>query len=204
MREAILRQFAPKKLALIALGAAICTFGIHNIHSRVGVTEGGVIGLMLLLQHWLHLPAGLITFVLDGACYLLAWRVLGGGFLVTSIFSTAVVSLFYSLWEALPYCLPDLSARPLLAAVAGAAFVGLGVGLIVRQGGSSGGDDALALCLEKLTKKPLSLCYLATDLTVLLLSLSYIPLRRIAFSLVTVTISSLLIDRVKSGFRARA
>ena len=197
MRKAIRQALAPKRLALIALGAAICTFGIHNIHSRVGVTEGGVIGLMLLVTHWLHLPAGPVTAVLDGACYLLALRVLGGQFLLTSLVSTGCVSVFYAIWEALPYALPDLTARPLLAAVIGAGFVGLGVGLIVRQGGSSGGDDALALCLEKLTKKPLSVCYLATDLTVLALSLSYIPLRRIAFSLVTVTLSSLLIERVK-------
>ena len=41
--------------------------------------------------------------------------------------------------------LPDLSGHPLIAAILGGLFVGVGVGLIVRQGGSSGGDDALAL-----------------------------------------------------------
>ena len=66
-----------------------------------------------------------------------------------------------------------------------------------RQGGSSGGDDALALVIHKLTGWKLSRAYLFTDLTVLLASLSYIPVRRIAFSLVTVTVSSLLIDWVK-------
>ena len=79
----------------------------------------------------------------------------------------------------------------------GGVFVGVGVGLIVRQGGSSGGDDALALVIHKLTGWRLSRAYLFTDLTVLFASLSYIPFRRIAFSLVTVTVSSLLIDFVK-------
>mgnify|MGYP000824806913 CR=1 FL=1 len=87
--------------------------------------------------------------------------------------------------------------RPLAAALLGGAFVGIGVGLIVRQGGSSGGDDALALVIHKLTGWKLSRAYLFTDLTVLVASLSYIPVRRIAFSLVTVTVSSLLIDWVK-------
>ena len=86
---------------------------------------------------------------------------------------------------------------PLAAALLGGAFVGIGVGLIVRQGGSSGGDDALALVIHKLTGWKLSRAYLFTDLTVLVASLSYIPVRRIAFSLVTVTVSSLLIDWVK-------
>ena len=90
--------------------------------------------------------------------------------------------------------LPDLSGYPLTAAVLGALFVGIGVGLVVRQGGSSGGDDALALSIAKATRLRISQAYLFTDLTVLLLSLSYIPFRRIAYSLVTVTISSWLID----------
>lgn len=93
--------------------------------------------------------------------------------------------------------LPDLSAYPLLAAVFGSVFVGIGVGLIVRQGGSSGGDDALALSISRVTRWKLSRSYLFTDVTVLLLSLSYIPASRIVFSLITVTLSSHLIDWIK-------
>ncbi len=62
--------------------------------------------------------------------------------------------------------LPDLTAYPLAAALLGGVFVGVGVGLIVRQGGSSGGDDALALVIHKLTGWRLSRAYLFTDLTV--------------------------------------
>ena len=83
------------------------------------------------------------------------------------------------------------------AALLGGVFVGIGVGIIVRQGGSSGGDDALALVIHQLTGWKLARSYLFTDLVVLGASLSYIPARRIAFSLVTVTVSSLLIDWVQ-------
>lgn len=186
-----------KNILWILVGAAICTFGIHNIHQQVGITEGGVIGGMLLLEHWLELSPAYITPVLDIACYLLALKYLGAGFIRTSILSTLSVSLFYKLWEQFPPMLPDLSGHPLVAAVLGALFVGIGVGIIVRQGGSSGGDDALALVISKVSKCRLSFAYLFTDLTVLVLSLSYIPVSRIAFSLVTVTISSFLIDKVQ-------
>ena len=84
------------------------------------------------------------------------------------------------------------------AAVLGGLFVGVGVGIIVRQGGSSGGDDALALVISKVTKWRLSFAYLFTDLTVLALSLTYIPVTRIVFSVVTVTLSSFLIDQVQN------
>ena len=186
-----------RKIFYIILGAMICSFGIHNIHQRTNITEGGVMGMMLLIDHWMHLSPAYITPVLDVSCYLLAFKILGGNFIKMSLISTSCISLFYKLWEQFPPMLPDLSGHPMIAAVLGGLFVGVGVGLIVRQGGSSGGDDALALVISHLTHWRLSRSYLFTDLTVLALSLSYIPVRRIVFSLVTVTISSYLIDWIK-------
>lgn len=185
-----------RTLCILLLGAAICSFGIHNIHQRTGITEGGIIGLMLLAEHWLKVSPAYITPVLDAICYLLAYRFLGERFIRLSVIATLMISCFYKFWELFPPLLPDLSAHPLLAALLGGMFVGIGIGLIVRQGGSGGGDDALALTISHAFGWRISRAYLFTDLTVLLLSLSYIPLRRIAFSLVTVTVSSYLIDWV--------
>lgn len=196
--EKALEGLSWKKFLWIFLGAAICTFGIHNIHQQTGITEGGVIGAMLLLEHWLRISPAYITPVLDILCYVLAFRYLGGSFIRISVLSTLSVSLFYKIWEQFPHMLPDLSNHPLAAAVLGGLFVGIGVGLIVRQGGSSGGDDALALVISKVTRWRLSFAYLFTDLTVLALSLTYIPITRIAFSVVTVTLSSFLIDQVQN------
>ena len=69
---------------------------------------------------------------------------------------------------------------------------------IVRQGGSSGGDDALALTISKVTRWRLSRAYLFTDFVVLGLSLSYIPFEQFIFSVITVMVSSLLIDFVQN------
>ena len=187
-----------KKILFIILGAMISTFGIYNIHERVNITEGGIIGLMLLIEHWLKISPAYITPVLDLSCYVLAYKYLGNAFIKTSIISTLISSLFYKLWELFPPILPDLSGYPLLAAILGGMFVGGGVGLIVRQGGSAGGDDALALTLSHVFSWRLSFCYLFTDVTVLLLSLSYIPIKQIVYSLITVNVSSYLIDFVKN------
>lgn len=196
--EKLTEGITPGMIFWIAVGAGIATFGIHNIHEQTGITEGGVIGMMLFLHHWFHIPSGWSTPVLDISCYLLAFRFLGGHFIKVSILSTFCVSMFYNLWDLFPYMLPDLSAYPLAAALLGGVFVGIGVGLIVRQGGSSGGDDALALSISRVTGWRLSRAYLFTDLVVLGLSISYIPVIRIAFSVVTVMLSSLLIDFVQN------
>lgn len=183
-----------RRLALIALGSAILTFGIHNIHQVVGITEGGVIGALLLVNHWFGLPSSIASPILDIVCYAVALRLLGAGFLGWSAVSSACIAGFYALWEHLPHLLPDLTALPLVASIAGGVFVGVGAGLVVRAGASAGGDDALALSIQKLSGWRLSRCYLVTDLSVLGLSLSYIPVTSIIFSLITVCISSPLID----------
>lgn len=202
--RALAELLRPANLAPMLLGAAILTFGLHNIHSRTSITEGGVLGLLLFANHWTGLPASVVSPVLDLLCYLLALRYLGAGFIRTSLVSTAAVAGCFKVWEGLPFLLPDLSAWPLLASVLGAGFVGLGVGLIVRQGGSSGGDDALALTIARVTRWRLSRAYLFTDLVVLGLSLTYLPAGRIVFSLITVTLSSWIIDRVQGGRPCRA
>lgn len=193
----IVSDFTLKRLFWLVLGTAILSFGIHNIHQRAAITEGGVIGLVLLLNHWLGIPASIASPLLDFICYVLAFKFLGLDFILTATVASVSLAGFYRLWESFPPMLPDLTPWPLVAALLGGVFVGIGVGIIVRQGGSSGGDDALALVIHQLTGWKLARSYLFTDLVVLGASLSYIPARRIAFSLVTVTVSSLLIDWVQ-------
>ncbi len=193
----IVSGFTMKRLFWLVLGTAILSFGIHNIHQRAAITEGGVIGLVLLMNHWLGIPASIASPLLDFICYVLAFKFLGLDFILAAAVASVSLAGFYRLWESFPPMLPDLTPWPLAAALLGGVFVGIGVGIIVRQGSSSGGDDALALVIHQLTGWKLARSYLFTDLVVLGASLSYIPARRIAFSLVTVTVSSLLIDWVQ-------
>lgn len=191
-----IRQEAAR-YATLALGAAILAFGLYNVHSQSHITEGGVLGMTLLMEHWLGVSPAVSEVVLDGICYALGLRYLGKAFLPHALSATGCFALFYALNERIGPLLPNLGGMPLAAAVAGGVFVGVGVGLVVRAGGAAGGDDALALVLSKKLGWKLPAAYLATDLTVLLLSLSYLPPLKIACSLVTVTISSLLIGRLE-------
>ena len=105
--------------------------------------------------------------------------------------------MFFRIWESFPPVLPSLADKPLLAALLGALFIGVGVGIVVKNGGSCGGDDALALFIHKVSGWRLSRAYLISDLTVLALSLTYIPFKKIFFSLITVTISSYILEAVQ-------
>ncbi|MFR8978580.1 MAG: YitT family protein, partial [Christensenellales bacterium] len=52
------------------LGSAILAFGLYNVHAFSGVTEGGVLGLTLLLYHWFGLSPSISGLVLNAACYI--------------------------------------------------------------------------------------------------------------------------------------
>lgn len=183
---------------ILLLGAAILSFGLYNIHSQSKITEGGVLGMTLLLHHWFGISPSVSGFCMDLTCYLLGFQILGKSFLKNALTASAGFSLCYRLWEKAGFLLPDLSSYPIGAALAGGVFVGIGVGLVVREGGASGGDDALALIISKLARCKISRAYFITDFTVLMLSLSYIPVKNILCSLITVTLSSFLIEKVQS------
>ncbi len=182
----------------ILLGAFIIAFGMYNIHSRTMITEGGIWGLELLLDHWFKISPAVTAPFLDGACYLMGAVFLGKDFIKKSIVGTLSYSLFYAILELFPPVLPDLNSLPLVAAVLGAIFVGVGAGLVVRQGGACAGDDALALSISNRLHCKISTAYLSTDITVLLLTLTYIPFSEIFYSLITVLISGWLVEKVQN------
>ena len=190
-------KYSPEHWLLLMLGTAILSFGLYNIHSQSQITEGGVLGMILLLNHWFKISPSITGVILDFSCYFIGWRMLGNKFLKNAVFSTVCFSLWYRLWEYIGYVIPNLSSYQLVASLVGAVFVGVGVGIVVREGGAAGGDDALALVISKVAKCRISRAYLLTDLTVLTLSLSYIPFSRIVYSFITVTLSSRIIDKIQ-------
>jgi len=173
--------------------SALQAFGLYNIHAQCDVTEGGVLGAVLLIEHWVHISPAFSGAVLNAACYLLGWRTLGREFIGYSLIAAAGFSGAYRLCEQFPPLWPEIAAYPLPGALIGAMFIGIGAGLCVRSGGATSGDDALAMSISHMTKVPIQWVYLISDMTVLLLSLSYIPVKRIVWSLVTVILSGQII-----------
>lgn len=196
MKKFNIRKDAIKHYSILLLGVAILAFGLFNVHSQSNITEGGVLGMILLLKHWTGISPGITGICLDSLCYFIGFKLLGKEFLKNALVASAGFSFFYNIFEHIGFVIPNLSSIPLLAAILGGLFVGIGVGLVVRMGGASGGDDALALIIAKLSGCNISKAYFATDFVVLLLSLSYIPVQKIFYSLITVTLSSYIIGRI--------
>ncbi len=202
-----LSSFVPKLKPVNVLVAfftsAFQAFGMYNVHALSGVTEGGVFGMILLIDHWLGISPAISSVILNAACYALGWKTLGKDFIAYSLIATCGYAAAYAICECFPPLWPEIAQMPLLAAIVGAMFIGIGAGLCVRAGGATSGDDALAMSLSHLTKQPIERIYLASDLLVLTLSLSYIPLRRIGYSLLTVILSGQTIGLIQKIHRKR-
>ena len=177
----------------ILAGSAVLSFGLYHVHSQSDITEGGALGLTLFFQHWFNISPAVSGFIINFTCYAIGLKVLGKAFIIYSCISGGAFSVFYAIFEQFEPLWPEIGAYPLLASIVGAVFVGVGVGLCVRVGGAPSGDDALAMSLSKVSKIDIQWMYLITDLTVLAMSLSYIPWQKIVYSLLTVVLSGQLI-----------
>lgn len=181
------------------LASVFQAFGMYHIHAQSALTEGGGYGLTLLLYHHFGISPAVSGAVLTFLCYLLGFRILGKDFLGYSAIFAAGFSLGYAFFQQFPPLWPNIGLHPLLGAVFGAVFIGLGAGVCVRCGGATTGDDALAMALSHRWKADIRTVYLISDLLVLLLSLTYIPLSQIAYSMLTVILSGQLIGLVQKA-----
>lgn len=91
-----------KSCVIAVLGSAILAFGLYNIHSLSGVTEGGVLGMTLLLHYWFDISPAISGLLINSACFILGWKLLGKEFLGYSFFAGGGFSLSYAIFEKFP------------------------------------------------------------------------------------------------------
>lgn len=197
----LLPRLKLKNCLVIILGSAILAFGLYNVHSISGVTEGGVLGLTLLLKHWFDISPSVSGLILNILCYLLGFKLLGREFIAYSVVAGVSYSAFYAVFEQFPPLWPQIAQFPLAASIVGALFVGIGVGLCIMENSAPTGDDSLALSLSHHFKIGIQWVYLLSDLIILALSLTYIPFSKIIYSLLTVILSGQIIGLMQRAGR---
>ena len=139
------KNIKASRCIIAVLSSMFVAFGLYQVHSLSGVTEGGVLGLNLLLEHWLNITPAITNFVATALCYLLGWKLLGREFIIYSAFAIGSFSVSYRIFEQFDRLWPQLYNMPLAAALLGAVFVGVGTGVCIRAGAAICGDDALAV-----------------------------------------------------------
>ena len=81
------------------LASGFQAFGMYNIHALADITEGGVLGAILLLEYWFGISPAISSFIMNAACFLLGWKVLGVQFIAYSFVAAAGYSAGYAVCE---------------------------------------------------------------------------------------------------------
>ncbi|GAA0100763.1 YitT family protein [Paraclostridium bifermentans] len=191
------RRRSVEQILLVLIGSIILSFGVYNFNFQNNITEGGVLGFLLLLKNLFNIRLSLANLIIDCALLLVGYKFFGKKFIKYSLIATISFSLSFSFFESIGPVIPKFDNLILGSIIAG-LFVGLGSGLVVRAGGAAGGDDALALVISKTTSLKIGKVYMISDFFILGLSLIYLSFSQIAVSLIAVSVSGKVIDFVYS------
>ncbi|MBQ6824412.1 MAG: YitT family protein [Clostridia bacterium] len=171
-----------KKFALIILGSLLLSLSLNQLLAPNKISSGGIGSIGTVLLHFFGIPLSVTTVVLNLALFLLGFRFLGKKALLKSGLGILLLTAFLQWTAALPIYRGDL----LIATLLGGVLMGAGLGLVIRQGASTGGSDLAALILHRFWPH----CSMA-DL-ILLLDCTVILMASLVFRSVTVAGYSLL------------
>lgn len=179
---------------LILLGSCLLAAGLYHINFQNNLAEGGFLGIALLFENMFSISPSITSLMLDIPIFLIGMNMFGKNFMIKSFVGAFAFSIFYSLFENFSTITIDLSNHMFLAALLGGTFTGLGLGLILRSGGTTGGDDVLTIVINNVTKLSVGKVYFIFDAIVLTFSLYYLNWNEFAYTLIAVAVSAKVTD----------
>lgn len=136
-----------KKYTFLLIGAILASIGLEIFLVPNNVIDGGIVGISIISSHFTKLPLGLFIFVLNLPFLVVGYKQIGKTFVLSTLFSVTTLSLGVTILHPIQGITKDI----LLAAVFGGIILGMGVGLIIRYGGSLDGTEIVAIILDKRT-----------------------------------------------------
>ncbi|WP_379969082.1 YitT family protein [Ectobacillus sp. sgz5001026] len=185
-----------REVGMIVFGSFVLSAGFYHIHVQNNLTEGGFIGIALLIKQFFHISPSITTLSLDIPLIILGSRLIGKRLAVKTIIGASSFSVFYALMERYSPFVINLSQHLFIAAIIGGILVGFGLGLILRYGGATGGDDILSILLSKVSHLSIGKVYFLFDGLVLALSLLYMNWTDVAYTILSVAVCAYMTDLV--------
>ncbi|HEL9598464.1 TPA: YitT family protein [Streptococcus suis] len=188
-----------KNIFFILLGSGIFSFALNYLIMPNHLYEGGITGINLILFYLFKIQPWMMNILINIPLFLLGWKLLGRKILIYSLIGTFAVTFWLLLFEKLPIPI-NLANDLLIVSMLGGILVGLGLGIIFKAGGTTGGSDIIARIGHKYLPYSIGQIILAIDFLVLTLTVIVSQnLRIVLYTLLMVTIASKVIDFVTEG-----
>lgn len=133
------------KFLFLFIGSIIAALGLEIFLVPNNIIDGGIVGISIIASYLSNIPLGIFTFILNIPFLFIGYKQIGKTFVISSLFSITSFSAFVSIF----HNVPELTNDVLLATVFGGIVLGIGVGLILRNGGSLDGTEIVAIILNK-------------------------------------------------------
>ncbi|WHY70235.1 YitT family protein [Fictibacillus enclensis] len=188
-----------KNVFFILLGSAIFSFGIVHFNMQNNLAEGGFTGITLILYFLFHIDPSYSNLALNLPLFFVGWRLLGKNAFIYTLIGTLGVSLFLYLFQRFSSLRVDLKHDMPLAALFAGVFIGIGLGIIFRYGGTTGGVDIIARLGHKFMGWSMGKTMFMFDFVVISISLVYLDYKEAMYTLVAVFVGARVIDFMQEG-----
>lgn len=184
---------------VITVACVIYAVGFNWCYEPNSIAFGGVTGIAQIINAITGRPSiGILIIIMNIPLFLLGWRFIGGHLLLSSLFAMGLSSLFIDLLELVHRFTP---MEPLLASIYGGLLMGTSLGLVFRQGATTGGTDVIARLLKlKMPWFPMGKLLMSVDLSVIVISaVAFQSLNTALYGLVALYISTIVMDGILYG-----
>ncbi|MFD2680403.1 YitT family protein [Bacillus seohaeanensis] len=134
-----------KRGLLITIGAIIMSVGLEIFLVPNNVIDGGIVGISIMLSHVTGIKLGLFIFLLNIPFFFIGYKQIGKTFALSTLYGIVVLSISTSFLHPVPAFTQDI----LLATLFGGIVLGIGVGMVIRYGGTLDGTEVLAILASK-------------------------------------------------------
>lgn len=183
-------------IILIIVGSSLLALALNLFLRPLQLVTGGVGGLGIIMEGLYNIPVDITIYIGNAILFIVGWVFLGNKFAI----KTFLGSLFYPIAVSLTKNITVPEIDPILAVIYGAVVAGIGLGLIFRKGGSTGGTDIPPQIFRKYFGLSISTGVLMVDTPILLFGGLIFGFEKILYSLISLYLTSIVIDRVIIGF----
>lgn len=188
-----------KNILFILIGSALFSFGIVHFNMQNNIGEGGFTGITLLLYFLFDLNPAVSNIVLNIPVFFVGWKLLGRTTFLYTLIGTFSVSIFLSIFQIHPFTI-NLQSDMTLAALFAGVFIGTGLGIIFRYGGTTGGVDIIARIVNKYIGWSMGKTMFIFDFLVISTSIfAYLNIVEGMYTLIVVYIGARVIDFIQEG-----
>lgn len=198
MATRVIEKIRLRDFIIFTIGTSMYGWGLVNVNIPSHLAEGGVTGITLIFRALFHINPALSTLFLNIPLLLLGLRMLGKRALIYTLYGIVGLSFWLWFWQLYPMHL-NLHHDLLISAILAGFFGGLGSGLIYRFGGTTGGTDVIARILEQKLNIPMGKTLFALDVVVLTVSLVYINVVEMMYTLIAAFVFAQLVNFTQKG-----